>query len=264
MNEHIENAFQSTSRVLFGKNLESFEEYENWLVDGSVRVKKLKSAISKDEIYYYDADSYNRDSCKVWRKTMRGMENVLITINESHKKAQESIPVKKMENACLKEFPKLIKKIRYVSIDKDSGPNIGINEVFYYIKSVHCFRSCYCLKSKYCVYSNFPENSEYMFGSNIVTDSKFCFKCYDSSKLIRCFEVGESDNCRDCYFCYNCENLDNCMFCFNATSKHYAIANVELGKEEYMKVKERIIREIWCRLNENKKLEFNLYNLGCL
>ena len=74
--------------------------------------------------------------------------------------------------------------------------------------------------------------------------------------------MSDCNNCRDSYFCYNSENLSDCMFCFNAKAKSYAIGNVEVGREKYMKIKGIILDEIVKRLEKDKKLDINIYNLN--
>ena len=74
------------------------------------------------------------------------------------------------------------------------------------------------------------------------------------------------DSCRDCsdsYFCHNIENCDNCMFCFNIKSKRYAIGNVEYPKEEYLKIKKLVLAELVSKIEKDKKLEMDIYNIGC-
>ncbi|MFA6530582.1 MAG: hypothetical protein WCT31_02540 [Candidatus Micrarchaeia archaeon] len=85
--------------------------------------------------------------------------------------------------------------------------------------------------------------------------------CYNSYRLARCFEVDTSEDCTGCYFIHNCENVHDSMFCFNVKSKRYAIANVELGREKYMKIKERIVNEIAGKLGKDKKLELSIYDI---
>jgi len=92
--------------------------------------------------------------------------------------------------------------------------------------------------------------------------SSFCMKCYSSTKLTRCFEVNDSNACTDCYFCHNCENLTECMFCFNAKGKRYAIGNVEVGKEAYMKVKRLVQSQLAGELERTKGCKRDIYSIG--
>ncbi len=53
------------------------------------------------------------------------------------------------------------------------------------------------------------------------------------------------------------------MLCFNVKSKRYAIANVEIGREEYLRIKKLLLYDITKRLEKEKRLETSIYNLGC-
>ncbi|MEW6529128.1 MAG: hypothetical protein AB1391_04515 [Candidatus Micrarchaeota archaeon] len=116
-------------------------------------------------------------------------------------------------------------------------------------------------QSKNVAYSFWPKYAEHVFGTYMVFYSEYCINCYKSTKLKRCFEVDNSYNCSDCYFCYNCENLSDCMFCFNTKSKRYAIGNVEIGREQYMRIKKIVLGEITTKLENDKKLDLSIYNI---
>jgi hypothetical protein len=52
------------------------------------------------------------------------------------------------------------------------------------------------------------------------------------------------------------------MFCFNTKSKRYAIANVEIGREKYLKIKQTVLGELVSKLEKNKSLGISIFNLG--
>jgi len=45
-------------------------------------------------------------------------------------------------------------------------------------------------------------------------------------------------------------------------AKRYAIGNVEMKKEEYLKIKKLVLTEIANKLEKDKKLDLNIYNVG--
>ena len=89
----------------------------------------------------------------------------------------------------------------------------------------------------------------------------FCIKCYNSAKLSRCFEVDSSRDCSDCYFCHNCENVHDSMFCFNIKNKRYAIGNVEMPREDYIKIKGKVLAEICGELARDGEVRLSIYSL---
>ncbi|MFH1470405.1 MAG: hypothetical protein ABIF01_01535, partial [Candidatus Micrarchaeota archaeon] len=133
-----------------------------------------------------------------------------------------------------------------------------------YAFASYCYRGAGLMKSKYCAYCMWPRESGYIFGSDFVFSSKLCLKCYKSENLTRCFEVSHSHTCSDCYFCHNCENVHDSMFCFNTKNLRHAIGNVELGKDDYLKLKKRILSGMAEKLEREKRLDYNIFNIGCL
>jgi len=219
--------------------------------------------VSNEKVYYIGKDDYNRDCLKVWWNTFAKLHGNLITLKEAEEHKNLKISDEDLNDLSLSNAKEKIKKIKFISRDARIEPSIDLEDVVYYAEAMHCSHGIYYTYSKYCSYCCFPRKSEYAYGSWTLLNSKFCINCYESSKLTRCFEVAESTNCQDCYFCYNSENLDNCMFCSNATSKRYAIGNVEIGKEKYTELKNKILESINEELEKKKDLKWDIYNIGC-
>jgi len=108
-----------------------------------------------------------------------------------------------------------------------------------------------------------PTSCENCFGFDSIFFSNFSMNCYHSVKLTRCFEM---DNCRDCsdsMFCHNCEAMTNALFCFNTKSKRYAVGNVEVGRENFMRIRKLVMDEMLQRIEKGKRLDWSIYNIGC-
>jgi hypothetical protein len=116
--------------------------------------------------------------------------------------------------------------------------------------------------TKYGAYTHWARRCESVFGGFTLFDCQSCLNCYSSVKLARCLEVDSSRSSSDCYFSHNIENCTECMFCFNVKAKRYAIGNVEYPKEEYMRMKKRVLTEIAQRLEKDKRLDLSIYNIG--
>ena len=264
----VEKAFQSTTEVLLGRKLANMKDYEKWLASDVIYIKKGKSALSGEEMYYSYLKEYNKDSKNAFIYTIgqasgHGTDRLVSLKDATEIVSKRTAPSEEIKNLNLANAAGVLKDISYITHEIHEEPSIGIEECPNYAYSNYCYHGQYYYYSKYCAYCLFPRHSEYAFGSWCVFDSKFCIRCHESSKLTRCFEVAESTNCRDSYFCYNCENLDNCMFCFNTKSKRYAIGYVEVGKEKYMEIKKMVLNDIASRLEKDKGLKWDIYNIGC-
>jgi hypothetical protein len=75
--------------------------------------------------------------------------------------------------------------------------------------------------------------------------------------------VDSSRDCADCYFCHNCENVQSGIFCFNAKNLRYAVGNLEVGREEFLRVKAMLLRRILPELEEGKQPGLDIFNIAC-
>ena len=111
--------------------------------------------------------------------------------------------------------------------------------------SVGIFRSKHIWNVKYAAYCDMVNFSEYMFGCTHGGEgNSFCMNSSWVSSAIRCFEAGMPIKTSDAYYSHNCNGCREVMFCFNQHSKTNAIGNVQLPKDKYFALKEKILAEI--------------------
>lgn len=85
----------------------------------------------------------------------------------------------------------------------------------------------------------------------------------ETAKLLSYDEVDFRKRYKPLNLCHNIEDCQECMFCFNVKSLRYAIGNVEVGKERYLKIKRMVLDEISKKLEKDKNLGISIYNIGC-
>ena len=252
MGKAIEQAFLTTTKVIFGKALGGkLDDYESWLQTNLRPAKRHKSAVSEQMVYDPPLIFY----APISRRAVKQVE--ALELGKKSLKKEDAL------HLTLDHAAKMLEPMRYHTSDAVTGQNTENEECSLYISCSYCYRACSMVNSKFCAYSFWPRDSEYMFGVDTVFVSKFCLKCYNSVNLTRCFEVSHSSNCSDCLFCHNCDALSDCMFCTNAKSMRYAIFNHEVGKEKYLEIKRRVLGELVERLEKEKKLELSIFNIGC-
>jgi hypothetical protein len=249
--DEIERAFENTSEILLGKRLQNVQNYKDWLFDNVNRSIRMKSQISDRIVYAPDITFFV------------AIKRNMVTLEESIELGKKKIPEEEARSITLENASEKLDGIKYVTSDVMVGNNLDLRETSTCMGSQHCLDGCWYIYSKCDAYCFWPSESEYSFGCHFIFNSRFCMKCYNSVNLTRCFEVNDSHNSSDCYFCNNVENLQNCMFCFNVKSLRYAIGNVEIGREKYLEIKKKIIDEIADKLEKDKRLDINIYNLGC-
>lgn len=247
----IESAFRATTKVVLGKELKDVASYGEYLNRWLGSLEKVRTVLG-NEIYFsnltllYDYVPRNR-------------------INSTEEAAElGKLAIEVADGEDLGAIMGKLEKIAFYRGDHKEGENRNTMETHWEFNSVNSFRVRAPSQSKNCAYDTMALFSEALFGCYRMIKSKFCIRCYDSLSLARCFEVSDSSNCTDTYFSHNCENLADCMFCFNTKSKRYAIGNVEVGRENYMKLKKVVLDELSARLEKDKTADISIYNIGCM
>jgi len=246
----IDAAFGRTSEIVLGKRLSSMAPYVPWLKERVKATYDRKSCVSGKPIIIFDY--YNLTKLPIDRLVKEKEAKELGRLCKAGEGEIGSISLAGAGN--------VLGKIAYFCPETRVGKNENVTESLTYHSS-NAIRVATVVYSKYCAYSNWARTSEHIFGSCIAHESSFCIRCHHSKKITRCFEVESSRDCSDCYFCHNCENVHDSMFCFNIKNKSYAIGNVEVGKEEYARIKKILLAEIGARLEKDKKLNLDIYTI---
>lgn len=249
--EELERSFGSLTKTLLGKELTDLHSYADWLQKNIRASNEQKSAISGKPIYlpYFSFFQETKDR--------------LVTLEEMAEIAEKRLREKNVGELTLSNSRELLKPISAYCPEVHHGQTVKVEKTSLYGESSYGYLVEGMVKSRYCAYCLWPRECEHVYGCDFVFSSKFCLKCYKSENLTRCFEVSHSNNCSDCYFCYNCDNLQECMFCFNAKSLRYAIGNVELGRDGYMRIKKLVLEEIAGKLEKEKRFDLSIFNAGC-
>ncbi len=247
----VERSFGDTTAVLFGKRLANLNAYGDWLFEHVRKPQAAKSAKSQKEVLVTPLLAY-----LCWK-------NAMLTHEEAWAHGKLALSEKDTDKLSIKNAAETLKDMSLSTSELRMGVNESVEESVNYYDSNECFSGSGYYITKRSGYCFFAREDEHVFGCDTILYSKFCLKCHHSYNLTRCFEVSDSLSCSDCFFCHNVENCTECMFCFNVKSKRYAIGNVEYLKEEYLKIKKLVLAEIANKLEKEKKLDLNIYNVGC-
>lgn len=99
-------------------------------------------------------------------------------------------------------------------------------------------------QSKNIVFSDAMMQSEYVVAGQRSINLSFCIRTEDSKACSNSFGVIWSGKIADSLFIQDSYDLADCMFCSHIVSKRYCIANMQYEKEEYMKLREEVIKWI--------------------
>lgn len=249
----IEREFSKTAKLVLGKELTGIDEYGEWLKRNVFPIVERKSAASGRKLLV-------STQCialpEIPRDRIISVEEAQ-KLGETVKMATDDVDRLKLSNAHEKLGP-----LAYFNMEFQEGNNRNIIESVIPIDSADCYRVAGTVYSKHCAYMFWPRNCEHMYGCEAMFDSSFCINCYYSQKLTRCLECDSCRDCSDSYFCHNCENVRESVFCFNVKNMRYAIGNVEVGKEEYERVKKLLLSKVAADLAAKKDCKLDIYNIG--
>lgn len=249
----IEAEFAKTAGLLLGARLAGLDNYKQWLERHTHSVEERQSAVSGKTIYM--------------TPRMTAIPEIprdrMVTAQESRKLGEIiQLSAAEVETLSITNAHERIGKLAYLTVDFSEGANTNLIECATSIDSTCSYRTSGLVYSKHCGYMFWPRSTEHSYGCEAMFDSSFCINCYYSQKLTRCYECDSCRSCSDCYYCHNCENVQDSMFCFNVKNMKYAIGNVEVGREEYLRIKKLVLAEIAGRLMKEHDFSLDIYNIG--
>ena len=248
----LDKALGRTSELLLGQRLDAISKYEGWMKEHIHKRYHGKSFVSSKDIAYselYDFGMYPVDR--------------LVKEEEAEVLGKFPLPQRIIEEISWKSIPGAIGPIAYFTPEIRVGKNENVKDcqTFHSSHALSVFTMVY---SKYSAFSDWTRTSEHVFGSCFTHESSFCLKCFYSKKLSRCFEVDSSRNCTDCYFCHNCENVRGGILCFNAKNLSYAICNVEVGREEFERVKKIMLDWVNRGIRQDARPPMSIFDVGAM
>ena len=251
--EAVEREFSRATKLVLGAELKGIDAHAKWLNRHTHQLVRLKSAASGKEVLFLPF--------VVALPVLP--DNRLLTMDEALWLGEHSaISLQEAESISMENAHQRIGKLGFFPIEFLEGENKCITGCYMSLHTSYCYMTSAMVYAKYCACGMWPRSSEHCFGFDSLWDCNFCIKCYNSQKLQRCFECDSCNSCTDCYFCHNAENCRDCMFSFNAKNLSYAIGNTEYPKEEYQRIKKRLLSEIAAELEKKKDLHWNIYSIG--
>lgn len=137
----------------------------------------------------------------------------------------------------------LWEKVNYRTTERVyNSTDVIKSDTIYGCEKIYC--SLDCRNSKNLVYCDGVGDSEYVLASERSVNSRFCIRVADSANCTNSYAVACSNNVSDSFFIEDCGNVHDCMFCAHVSNKEYCIGNVQLEKEQYEIIKQKIIEWI--------------------
>ena len=100
-------------------------------------------------------------------------------------------------------------------------------------------------KSKNVLFSVDNDTLEYVVAGWRSQTSTFSIRVEDSQLVSNSFNVIWSAKVTNSFFVQDCFDVSDCMFCSHIAGKQYCIANMQFEKEEYERLKLKVIQWIF-------------------
>jgi hypothetical protein len=239
MQPEIQNAWKKTCSIIFGEEIGQIEDYEEWLKGMIDPPQLMKSHISGKEVAV-GIREYAPDSKFI------GMEEIDYGKKFEKLDINEIKDIDSLVEALSDRFDYCGNIVLGNSINVERSTNISDCSYAY---DVAQFRD-----SKFLAHCTVGRVCSHIFGVYGPGDSEFCIRCTQTYQDRRCFELWMSQNCSDCYYIYNLDGCSNCIFSFNLRNKRNCIGNLEIDREKYASIRNKLVGEIREELKKNKKL----------
>jgi len=230
----VQKAWDDTCGIVLGKQLGPLSSSKEWLLRHNLRVRMVQSALGSGEL---PAASY---------ENLRALpEGRYVNIDEAQPLARMlALTLKEAEALTLANAGKSLAHIAYFTPQLHVGTILNAYRCPITLWSSDCEEVHGCVFVKKSAYSTFPRDSDHVFGCAYSFGSSFGINCYNSFAIQRCFEVDSARGCTGCYYCHNIENVHDSIFCSNAKNLRYAVGNVEVGKEEFQRIKAMVLSRV--------------------
>lgn len=235
----LNKRWKQTCGLLFGGEVGELADYREWLSERADPVFTSKSSLSGKDVSYANGDYCGGARWVSFDEIDFGRKFAQLSINET--KDIDSLIAAVQERA-------------YYAGNVILGNSKFIEKSANVSDSFYVYESSRVGDSKYIAYSSMARLCECVFGTAAPGESEYMIRCNDTYKSKRCFELWMSTGCADCHYIFALTDCSNCMFCFSLSGTKYAIGNLPLGKEKYLKIRQGLLEQMREELQRKKRL----------
>ncbi len=228
----INDAWKSTCKVLLGDEIGDMVRYTDYLKRYVDSVSEKTSSISGKKVAIS-----SENICK-------GAKFISHDEVGGYLKSVSSAPVSINDMKDVDSAIEAVQERAYYCGNIVLGNSGNVEKSNRCINTFHVHESQDIYDSKYVAYSCTARYSDYIFGSNSIGETKFGIKVFETYQDTRCMETVRTYTSSDCYFTGNVEASNNCMFTFNVRNKSHMIGNCQFSREEYSKLRAKLLEDI--------------------
>jgi hypothetical protein len=234
----VDQAFAATCKVLFGDELGKLQDFAPYLEEMMFPYQMKKSLVSGKPVMLSN-HFYPQEGKFVSQDEVHLLEFQPLSINE----------IKDIDSL----FAAAAERTFYCG-NKLFGRNTNVADVDNCVDCATIFHGHSLYQVKYGAYVSTLRESEYVFGVCGFPQTHFGMRVCDGVGSNRCFETYYGTNLADMYYAFNCVGCTDCIFAFNLRSKRNVVGNLELPKDEYLRLKKKLVGEMADELKRKKRL----------
>lgn len=156
----------------------------------------------------------------------------------------------KKEITSLEEIIKFWNIINYTTTERVyDSINVSKSDTIYGCENV--YRSQDCRQCKNVLFSDGCGDSDHIIACQRSSNCNYSIRVDDSNSCSNSYNVICSSKISDSFFIQDANSLHECMFCSHIANCRYCIANMQFEKEEYLAIKEEVIKWILSELSKN-------------
>jgi len=237
LERQLEKDWNSTCRVLFGRELGRLSDFMHYLSYYAPPSSKRKSRISGVEVALA-TDSYPKKARFASAEEVVQNNDYELSINEI--KDVDSI-ISALSEKCDYSGNRLLGNTAFA----ESSDLITDSQ---YIYSSNRIQNC----SHACASTLIRRGCKYAFGCVWHGECEFTLRVAGAYNSKRCFESFMVTDSSDIAFCHACLNCRDLMFSFGQQNASHMIGNIQLSKDKYSSIKAKLISEISEKLSRDK------------
>jgi len=236
----IDVDFKKTCQILFGQEIGELDEFAKYLSETNWPYVMGKSCVSGKTVLL-SGPYYQKSARFASQEEIHALKFTPVSINDI--KDVDSLFSAASENAV------------YCG-NKVFGKNLSIELADNIVDCVDVHNSHDIYQSKYVAYCSVGRYAESIYGVNnfqFARNSMRCHICFLKGAQ-RCFETYLTSGISDSYYTMNCSSCSDLMFSFNLRNKSCCIGNLQLTRERYASLKQKLASEMAEKLKKDKRL----------
>jgi hypothetical protein len=224
----IDLAWRGLCGLLFGREVGGMRKFEPYLKEAMLPYTIVKSSVSGKDVYF-GHHLYPAGARFVSPGEIPQIKQAKISLND----------IKDIDSL----FRAAEESISYCG-NKVFEKNINTELVDNAINCIDVYYSHNVRNVKKGAFISGVRESECVFGIPAFPKINYSIRCHEGINVNRMFESFYITHSSDMYYSFNCTNCSDVMFGFNLRGKRNVIGNLELPKDKYLSLKQKLASEI--------------------